>query len=240
MSDLEPVISELHAVDPYVTRVLTRKLVRSADFRSLGGIGTSCTIITQDDVTNVTRQLEFERETLLDRVRCEIILMADTDAGVRQRPIRDRSTQVIRPRRIEKPQGDRACVLAEAVQRSSNEFIVVCGQGHDPLTGFAEILGHMWTEGADIGVLSREDLVSAEDGTTSDSAAQVPAWLGLSPGTPANAIVMRRWFARWIFNEIDRAINPAEEIADRIRLLGTLIIHANVADWFPRAMDVAG
>ena len=35
---------------------------------------------------------------------------------------------------------------------------------------------------------------------------------------------MRRWVARWIFNEVTRAISPAEEVADRARLLGVGII----------------
>ncbi|CAB4530504.1 unannotated protein [freshwater metagenome] len=34
---------------------------------------------------------------------------------------------------------------------------------------------------------------------------------------------MRRWVARWIFNEIGRAIDPVAEIAERARLLGVAI-----------------
>ena len=35
---------------------------------------------------------------------------------------------------------------------------------------------------------------------------------------------MRRWVARWLFNEITRAISPADEVADRARLLGIGIV----------------
>jgi hypothetical protein len=35
---------------------------------------------------------------------------------------------------------------------------------------------------------------------------------------------MRRWVARWLFNEITRAISPADEVADRTRLLGVGIV----------------
>jgi hypothetical protein len=32
--------------------------------------------------------------------------------------------------------------------------------------------------------------------------------------------VVRRWVARWVFSETERALDPAEEVADRARLLG--------------------
>lgn len=239
MSDLEPVISELQTVDPYVARVLVRQLRPESDFRYLGATGTSCSIVAIDEVSNVIRQLEFEHETLMDRIRCEVVLMTDGDGSNVVRPLRDRSTGLVRPRRFGKPTGDRACVLAEAVQRSSNEFIVICGPGEEPLTGLAEILGHMWTEGADIGILAAGDPPRCEDGDDLDAAAAVPGWLGIGGRSTGSTVVLRRWFARWIFNEMERALDPAEEIADRIRLLGTIIICAPAGRPVPPVVEAA-
>ena len=42
--------------------------------------------------------------------------------------------------------------------------------------------------------------------------------------TAGGLVLMRRWVARWLFNEITRAISPADEVADRTRLLGIGIV----------------
>ena len=64
-----------------------------------------------------------------------------------------------------------------------------------------------------------------EPADADDPSATLAAWLGLRGPVPqGRLVVMRRWVARWIFNEVTRAISPAEEVADRARLLGVGII----------------
>jgi hypothetical protein len=41
---------------------------------------------------------------------------------------------------------------------------------------------------------------------------------------PGRLVILRRWVARWLLNEITRAISPAAEVADRTRLMGIGIV----------------
>lgn len=226
MSDLEPLLSETTCDDLYVTRVLVRKLTPEVDFRVLGSTGTSISIVAIDEATQITRQLEVERDAQLKGLRCEVLLMTDGERSDHWGP-RSQGRRPIRPKVFPKPSGGRACVLADAMDRASNEFVIVCGSVSSPLSGLSNVLAHMWTEGADIAVLAREENQLAT--ANADVAAALPGWLGLGSSISGpQTLVMRRWLARWIFNEIDRAINPMEEIADRVRLLGVTIIYAAV------------
>ncbi len=250
MSDLEPLLSVTTAVDPYATRMLTRSLSPEVDFRALGATGTSCSIVAVDDVSNVVRQLEDDGATLMDRIRCEVVVMADTDARSTSGLRGSRGRRPIRPRRFGKPSGGRACVLGEAIDRCSNEFVVVSGPSADPLTGIPEALGHMWVDGADIAVLPRSPAgLMGDSGESLDSldvAAAIPTWMGLRPSDGSQPVlgpetlVLRRWLARWIFNEMDRAIDPAMEIADRIRLLGVTVVQIPVSSVPDHGLGLAG
>lgn len=58
-----------------------------------------------------------------------------------------------------------------------------------------------------------------------DAAARVAAWLGLSEApVPGRVVVVRRWVARWLLNEIGRALDPVDEFADRARILGLGVV----------------
>ena len=58
-----------------------------------------------------------------------------------------------------------------------------------------------------------------------DTAARVAAWLGLSEApVPGRVVVVRRWVARWLLNEIGRALDPVAEFADRARILGLGVV----------------
>jgi predicted regulator of amino acid metabolism with ACT domain len=37
-------------------------------------------------------------------------------------------------------------------------------------------------------------------------------------------VVVRRWVARWLLNEIGRALDPVAEFADRARILGLGVV----------------
>jgi len=73
--------------------------------------------------------------------------------------------------------------------------------------------------------LTSLDVTAMERAAVLEAAGALAEWLGLAgAGVPGRLVVMRRWVARWLFNEISRVIDPADEIADRARLLGIGII----------------
>lgn len=58
-----------------------------------------------------------------------------------------------------------------------------------------------------------------------DTATRVAAWLGLAEApVPGRVVVVRRWVARWLLNEIGRALDPVAEFADRARILGLGVV----------------
>jgi hypothetical protein len=58
-----------------------------------------------------------------------------------------------------------------------------------------------------------------------DTATRVAAWLGLSEApVPGRVVVVRRWVARWLLNEIGRSLDPVAEFADRARILGLGVV----------------
>lgn len=232
------------------TQVLVRTIGGTDDFHSLGAEATSCSIIvmdgdwisgdpTPDERSTVDRptpdQCEIERPVITQivdeqlstfhRIRPEVLVVtgADRSAG--------RATSMVRGRRPYRIQfltasDDNYCsALIEGVESASNEFIVIPRHGDDPLVGLSAVLGHMWLEGADMALLpdmsSPRPTVSSGD----DPIASLPGLLGLEQCCRTSmTIVMRRWFAKWIFNEVDQLPDPVDELADRIRLLGSTIL----------------
>ena len=69
------------------------------------------------------------------------------------------------------------------------------------------------------------DVIVATQLPAADTAARVAAWLGLSEApVPGRVVVVRRWVARWLLNEIGRALDPVAEFADRARILGLGVV----------------
>ncbi len=69
------------------------------------------------------------------------------------------------------------------------------------------------------------DVVAAVAPPSEDTAARVAAWLGLAEAPVAGrVVVVRRWVARWLLNEIGRALDPVAEFADRARILGLGVV----------------
>ena len=80
-------------------------------------------------------------------------------------------------------------------------------------------------EGADVALVHAGADAPVDPGDADAPSATLSAWLGLRGAVPDGRLVlMRRWVARWLFNEITRAISPADEVADRTRLLGIGIV----------------
>jgi hypothetical protein len=128
---------------------------------------------------------------------------------------------------VEEPGEGRAVALDQASAVATGEFVVVAAPGVASVEPLTEALGHMWVNGADALVVGGEPPVPAGAGVGGTPGPDVRAErlavaLGLRRGTAGAApaiVVMRRWVARFLFDDIGRAIDPVEEFADRVRLV---------------------
>lgn len=178
----------------------------------------------------VLDQIVAEQKSTFASVRPEVLVM--TDRGrVQARPQSGgRARRPYRMRFIEVDIDDQCAAIVEGIESAANEFIVLPGAGPDPLTGLAHALGQMWLDGADMALLPGSSPTTGahrfEDGSIGgDVIALLPSLLGLGQERdPSETVIMRRWFAKWIFNQVDQLPNPAGELADRIRLLGSTIL----------------
>jgi len=161
-----------------------------------------------------------------EHVRVELLVMGrEGDLG--RSVLREQLDGGGRPwRPVARPLGGRAASLAAAASAAEHEFVLFGARGC-PAFGLVEpALSWMWAEGADVALIAggtTDGPLDPADG--SDPSQTVARWLGLSGTVPdGRSVLMRRWVARWLFNEITRAISPAEEVADRARLLGIGIV----------------
>lgn len=126
---------------------------------------------------------------------------------------------------VRRPGGGRAVELDALTVAATAEFVVVCGERIDLLEALDAALGIMWVDGADAAVVG-----AAPDGPDPgpgsgpvglDAAGRLAGYLGIGMTAPGGQmVVIRRWVVRWLLSEIERAVDPAEEFADRGRLLG--------------------
>jgi hypothetical protein len=69
---------------------------------------------------------------------------------------------------------------------------------------------------------------AAEASRTASPAAdrdrRLAAALGLAPGRSDAVVVLRRWVARFLLDDLGRAIDPLDEVLDRIRLLEVRLV----------------
>lgn len=126
----------------------------------------------------------------------------------------------------------RAAALDRATAHAGGEFIVLPSVDDSEDAGpilerLGEVLGAMWVNGADAMVVDRDGTPGAPDRTQSPEhvvatdlrAERLAAGLGLRGGTGARLVVLRRWVARFLLDELGRAIDPVEELTERVRLL---------------------
>jgi hypothetical protein len=234
MSDLDPHPTSFAAelVDPAITRLLARHPSGPAAslLHRAGPIATSVTFVVPEDARVGAGFAEGLRAWKPDTVRVEVLAVAgyqDRRPPVPAGP----GSPVVPLRPLRRPLGGRAAVLAEAAEQAACEFVVITSSDDVPFESLVAAMGHMWAEGCDAALVDPStgqaeppsgDPRGAVSGA--DAAARLANWLG--PAGPAGrVVVLRRWVARWLFNEVTRAIDPWEEIADRTRLLGICILH---------------
>lgn len=228
MSDLEP---QLHAPvleDPSVTRLLLRRADGgrcSELLERAGAVATSVSVVVPVGGTAGEPTVLAMGGWRPERVRVELLVMeTDQDPG---RPVlRESLARSGRSwRSVARPPGGRAAALAAAAAAAEHEFVLVGSDGAPRYELVEPALSLMWAEGADVALVHAGADDPVDPGDADDPSATLSAWLGLRGAVPDGRLVlMRRWVARWLFNEITRAISPADEVADRTRLLGIGIV----------------
>ena len=228
MSDLEP---QLHAPvleDPSVTRLLLRRADGgrcSELLERAGAVATSVSVVVPVGGAAGEPTVLAMAGWRPERVRVELLVMeTDQDPG---RPVlRESLARSGRSwRSVARPPGGRAAALAAAAAAAEHEFVLVGSDGAPRYEMVEPALSLMWAEGADVALVHAGADDPVDPGDAEDPSATLSAWLGLRGAVPDGRLVlMRRWVARWLFNEITRAISPADEVADRTRLLGIGIV----------------
>lgn len=228
MSDLEPHLHAPVLEDPSVTRLLLRRsdAGRSTELlERAGAVATSVSAVVPVGGAEAEPVVLAMADWRPDRIRVELLVMeSEQDPG---RPVlRECLSRSRRSwRSVARPPGGRAAALSAAAAAAEHEFVLI-GTGGTPRYDLVEpALSLMWAEGADASLVHAgiHDPVDPED--AKDPAVMLATWLGLRGAVPdGRMVLLRRWVARWLFNEITRALSPADEVADRTRLLGIGIV----------------
>jgi len=229
MSDLDPHPTSFAAelVDPAITRLVSRDASGAAAslLHRAGPVATSLTFVVPEDARAGATFATGLRTWKPDTLRIEVLAVAGHQD--RRAVPAGPGAPVVPLRPLPRPLGGRAAVLAEAAEAAACEFLVITSADEVPFESLVPAMGHMWAEGCDAALVDPlTPLIDA--GATgvpgADAAAKLATWLGPA-GPVGRVVILRRWVARWLFNEVTRAIDPWEEIADRARLLGIGIVH---------------
>lgn len=117
--------------------------------------------------------------------------------------------------------GRRGDVLAAAVAACSAEFVVV-GRGEPPeLRALGPALGHLWIQGADAVMVPADP---GRFGAVGGPERRVAEMLGLVAGAGGGVVILRRWVARFLLDDLGRALDPVEEFLDRAGLLELRVV----------------
>ena len=232
MSDLDHSHSPLPDLeDPTVTRLMVRRHDdRAAGLLAHSGpVVTSISMVVPAGGSAGERHLEGLEAWNPDRIRVEVLVMESPEDPARS-TLRDRLARSGRSWRVlPRPQGGRVAALSMSAQDAEHEFVLIGSGGPSPFALIGPALSHMWAEGGDAALLDighQGDLIEAP---VCDTSMELAVWLGLSGvSVPGRLVLLRRWVARWLFNELTRAISPADEVADRARLLGIGVVRMSL------------
>lgn len=235
MSDLHPTprLYDIDLADPGVTRVVRRRVgTRTVDLIGrTGEIATSLSVVVPVGGVAGRPAVEAMVGWNPTGVRVEVLVVEHRDDPGRT-VLRDHLARSGRAWRvIERPLGGRVAALTAAATGSTQEFVVIASGGQPPFHLISAALSHMWADGCDAAMLGYSPSARGEvEEPVADPSAELASWIGLrGASSPDRLVILRRWVARWLFNELPRAIDPGEELSDRARLLGIGIVQMDAA-----------
>jgi hypothetical protein len=123
---------------------------------------------------------------------------------------------------VPRPEGGRVSELDAMTSMATCELLLFPTGPDVRFDGLGDALRRMWVDGADAAVLDEPGAPVVTAGLAAgDAAGRLAELIGVGAGRPSNRlVVVRRWVARWMLSEVDRALDPVEEFRDRGRLLG--------------------
>lgn len=206
--------------------------------RSRGRVGTSVGIVIADMAPDEAAALVAEvRDTLPRGTRQEFLVLDDHTSLHRRDLVSALEGVGDALRLVPRPSGGLAVELDALAISCGSEFLVRVVGEDPPLAAVEPLMELMWSAGSDAGVALADGIPAG-----GDAASSFASYLGLATSAGASdgggsaegvgpdgresapvgsrVAVVRRWVARWVFSETERALDPAEEVADRARLLG--------------------
>lgn len=169
----------------------------------------------------VVDQVERLRAALPAGSGAELIVL-DDHAAVGRRSLFDALRDL--PERVHfvpRPEGGRVTELDAMTTMATCDFLVVPSNPEVSFDSLPTALHAMWVQGADAALVKVGDgPVLTPDLEPGQAAGCLAASMGIGAARiGGRLVVVRRWVARWLLSEVDRALDPAEEVADRGRLL---------------------
>ncbi|MGI9578889.1 MAG: hypothetical protein ACR2OH_11850 [Microthrixaceae bacterium] len=131
-------------------------------------------------------------------------------------------------RLVPRPSGGRAVEYDALAVSCGSEFLLFAIGSEPPLSAVEPLMELMWSRGSDAGVVLADGVPDPADvGAAFTNYLSLGAPAVDEPG--ARVVVVRRWVSRWVFSETERALDAAEEVADRARLLGLDMVVVDAA-----------
>lgn len=228
MSDLDPHPRPLVLEDPSVTRLIPRDPARdrcAGLLEQIDDVATSVSVVLPSGGAVGESMVAALSDWTPANLRVEVLVVDDENDPGRSR-LREHLARSGRTWRVvERPPGGRAAALAAASVAADHEFMLVGSTSRPDVGMVVGALSLMWAEGADAAIVDPPSRRVDADISVVDPSAALADRLGLSGRAAEGGLVLlRSWVARWLFNEVTRAISPGDEVADRARLLGIGIV----------------
>ena len=200
-----------------------------------GRVGTSVGVVVSGmDPAGAAALVADVRDLLPPATRQEFLVLDDHTSAHRRDLVAALDGAGDAMRLVPKPSGGGAVELDALAVSCGSEFLLLPIGEDPPLAAVEVLMEAMWSRGSDAGVALADDVLAAGDdaSTFTAYAALAPPSGGPNPAEGGGArsvdavslgsrvVIVRRWVARWVFSETERALDPAEEVADRARLLG--------------------
>ena len=119
----------------------------------------------------------------------------------------------------------RSAALDAVSGLASGEFVLLVRGELPDLDLVVPGLLRVWIDGADALVMPSGPVTIEPDAEpTAVVSSHVADLAGLTGAPFGGVLVLRRWLARYLFNELDRTIDPASEVRQRLRSVGARLV----------------